>query len=113
MHACGSVYDLIPDLIEAGVDILNPLQSTAAKMDLEKIKHEFGDELCFWGGGIDIQKVLPFASYQEIEDEVKRVMDFMMVDGGYVFAPTHNIQANIEPIRIDRAYQSAIRNRSY
>jgi len=113
MHSCGSVYDVIPDLIEVGVDILNPLQYTAAKMDLKRIKHDFGNDLCFWGGGIDIQKLLPFASYQEIEDEVKRIMDFMMPGGGFVFAPTHNIQADIEPVRIDRAYQTALRNRKY
>jgi uroporphyrinogen decarboxylase len=113
MHSCGSVYDIIPDLIEIGVDILNPLQSTAAKMDLKKIKQEFGNDISLWGGGIDIQKLLPFASYQEIEDEVKRIIELLMPGGGFVFAPTHNIQANIEPERIDRAYQTAIRNRIY
>jgi uroporphyrinogen decarboxylase len=113
LHSCGSVYDLIPDLIEAGVDILNPVQYTAAKMDLKNLKHDFGKELCFWGGGVDIQRLLPFASLQEIEDEIKRNLDIMMPGGGYVFAPTHNIQADIDPVRIDRAYQTALRNRIY
>ena len=62
MHSCGSVFDLIPDLIEAGVQILNPIQRSAAKMDIATMKQEFGTELCFWGGGIDVQQVLPFAT---------------------------------------------------
>ena len=113
MHSCGSVYDVVPDLIEVGVQILNPLQYTAAKMDLKRLKEQFGKDLCFWGGGIDVQKVLPFASLQEIDDEVKRIMDFMMPGGGYVFVPSHNVQADIEPERIDTAYRAALKYRKY
>ena len=71
-HSDGSIYDFIPDLIEVGIDILNPVQYSAAKMDTKKLKAEFGNELVFWGGGIDTQKILPFGSKKEIRDEVKK-----------------------------------------
>ena len=109
MHSCGSVYDAIPDLIEAGVQILNPLQRSAAKMDIERLKREFGKDLCFWGGGIDVQQVLPFASVQEIEDEVKRTMEIMAPGGGYVFVPAHNIQPDVSPDRINAVYEAALK----
>ncbi len=113
MHSCGSVYDIIPDYLEAGVDILNPVQYTAAKMDLARLKGEFGSELCFWGGGIDIQQVLPNASAEEIEKEVRRNIEIMAPGGGYVFAPTHNIQPDTEPARLDMAYRAALKYRRY
>lgn len=95
MHSCGAIYDIIPDLIEIGVDILNPIQKSARNMKLEKLKKEFGDTLCFWGGGIDVQQTLPNASIKEIEDEIKRTIDTMGPGGGYVFAATHNIHADV------------------
>jgi uroporphyrinogen decarboxylase len=111
MHSCGSVYDAIPDLIEVGVQILNPVQRSAAKMDIAVLKKEFGKDLCFWGGGIDVQQVLPFASLQEIDDEVKRSMEILAPGGGYVFVAAHNIQADVSPDRIDQLYQSALKYR--
>ncbi len=108
MHSCGSIYDGIPDLIEAGVDVLNPLQRSAAKMDIAKIKREYGKDLAFWGGGIDVQTVLPYASLQEIEDDVRRSIDILAVGGGFVFTPCHNIQADIPPERIDLVYSTAV-----
>jgi hypothetical protein len=113
MHSCGSVYDIIPDLIEAGVEILNPLQCSAAKMDLSVLKREFGRELCFWGGGIDVQQVLPFATLQEIEDIVRRTIDTMAPGGGYIFVPAHNIQPDIPPERIFKVYETALGCRDY
>ncbi len=71
MHSCGSVFDIIGDLIECGVDALNPIQRSAAKMDIAVMKREFGSELAFWGGGIDVQQVLPTATAEEIDREVK------------------------------------------
>lgn len=112
-HVCGSVYDIIPDLIEVGVDILNPVQRSAAKMDIVKLKREFGKSLTFWGGGIDIQQFLPFATPQEIEDEVKRTIEIMAPGGGFVFMASHNIQADVTPDRIEAMYQAAIKYRSY
>jgi uroporphyrinogen decarboxylase len=108
MHSCGSVYDAIPDLIECGVEILNPIQRSAAKMDIARLKKEFGKDLCFWGGAIDVQQVLPFASLQEIEDEVKRTIDIMAPGGGYVFVPSHNIQADVTPDRFNKVYETVL-----
>jgi uroporphyrinogen decarboxylase len=113
LHSCGSVYDLIPDFIEAGVEILSPVQFSAAKMDLARLKREFGRDLTFWGGGVDTQHVLPEGSLAEIEDQVSRVFDIMGPGGGFVFVPVHNIQADIEPERVVAVYETAKRKRAY
>lgn len=99
-HSCGAVYDLIPDLIDAGVDILNPVQVSAAKMDTRRLKKEFGDELVFWGGGVDTQHVLPHGTSTEVRDEVKRRIDDLAPGGGFIFAAVHNIQADVPPENI-------------
>jgi len=111
MHSCGSVFDLIPDLIEAGVEILNPIQRSAAKMDIAVMKREFGRELCFWGGGIDVQQVLPFVTHERIRDEVAYSIDTLGKDGGYVFCPAHNVQPDVSPDRIDVMYRAALEHR--
>ena len=113
LHSCGSVYDLIPDLIEAGVDILSPVQFSSAKMDLGRLKREFGNQLTFWGGGVNTQRVLPFGSLQEIRDEVSRNFEIMASDGGFIFVPVHNIQADISPERILAVYETALEKRKY
>jgi uroporphyrinogen decarboxylase len=95
MHSCGAIRDLIPDLIEAGMDILNPVQFTAKGMDLKKLKKEFGDVLTFWGGGIDTQSTLNNGKPQQIKDEVKRIIDILAPGGGFVFTPVHNIQDDV------------------
>lgn len=111
-HSCGSVYDLIPDFIEEGVDILNPVQTSAAKMDIARLKREFGQDICFWGGGIDVQQQLPFLTPDQIEDEVKRTLDIVSPGGGYVFFPSHNIQADVTPDRIDRMFKTVAEYRN-
>jgi uroporphyrinogen decarboxylase len=113
LHSCGSVYDLIPDFIEAGVEILSPVQFTAAKMDLATLKKDFGRDLSFWGGGTDTQHFLPRASVGEIKDQVTRIFDIMAPGGGFVFVPVHNIQADVAPERVDAMYQSALEKRKY
>jgi uroporphyrinogen decarboxylase len=110
MHSCGSVYDIIPDLIEVGVDVLNPIQRSAANMDIAVLKQEFGSELSFWGGGIDVQQVLPFATLPEIEKEVRYSIDTLGKDGGYVFCPAHNVQPDVSPDRIDTLYRAALQH---
>jgi uroporphyrinogen decarboxylase len=96
-HSCGSIYPMIPYLIEGGIDILHPIQPMAADMgDREKLKREFGDQLTFWGG-FDQQHVLPFGTPQEVRDETKKLLDAFMPDGGFVFAAGHNIQADVPP----------------
>lgn len=110
MHSCGSVYELLPGLIEAGIDILNPVQITARNMEPARLKKDFGSELTFWGG-IDTQKILPHGSVQEIKDCVKMLCDTLGKDGGYVLAPGHNIQSYVEPWRIDAMIQAMIEMR--
>lgn len=93
IHSCGSVVALIPDFIEAGFDILNPVQTSAAGMDPQELKNRFGDRLVFWGGGIDTQQTLPFGSPTEIRDQVRERMNVFGRGGGFVFNPIHNVQA--------------------
>ena len=97
MHTCGSVRVLLPDLIEAGLDIYNPVQFTAANMDLAGLKKDFGKDLVFWGGGVNTQSTLKNAPPEKVSDEVKRILDIMAPGGGFVFAPVHNIQEDVPP----------------
>ncbi|HJX39397.1 MAG TPA: uroporphyrinogen decarboxylase family protein [Anaerolineae bacterium] len=101
LHSCGAVYDLIPDFIESGVDILNPVQVSAARMDnTRRLKDEFGDRLVFWGGGVDTQAVLPRGTPAEVKKEVKRRIGDLAPGGGFVFAAVHNIQPDVPPENI-------------
>lgn len=93
LHCCGSIYHLIPSFIEAGVDILNPVQCSAANMEPERLKREFGDRLVFWGGGVDTQHTLPFGTPEEVRAEVAERIRIFAPGGGYVFNAIHNIQA--------------------
>ena len=95
VHSCGSIYKLLPDMIEAGFDILNPVQCSATDMDPQKLKDEFGDDLVFWGGGVDTQKTLPFGTPQEVYDEVSKRIEIFSKNGGFVFNTIHNIQSNV------------------
>jgi hypothetical protein len=95
IHTCGAVYDLIPDLIEAGFDILNPVQISASGMDPMRLKKEFGKDIVFWGGGVDTQKTLPFGTPDEVYHEVRKNIDIFAPGGGYVFNAVHNIQSNV------------------
>jgi len=99
-HTCGSVYEIIPDLIEIGVDILNPVQVSAAHMDTRRLKKEFGKDIVFWGGGVDTQDVLPHGTPEKVKEEVKRRIDDLAPGGGFVFATVHNIQADVPPENI-------------
>lgn len=99
-HSCGNVRPFIPDLIEMGVDILNPVHVTAAGMDPVMLKKDFGDSITFWGGGVDTQHVLPSGTVQEVKDDVKRNIDALAPGGGFVFNTIHNIQAEVPPENI-------------
>jgi uroporphyrinogen decarboxylase len=94
IHTCGSVYKLLPDLIEAGIDILNPVQVSARDMDSRRLKREFGKDLVFWGG-FDTQRVLPFGRVEKVREEVKRRIDDFAPGGGFVFNTVHNIQHDV------------------
>jgi uroporphyrinogen-III decarboxylase len=95
MHNCGSIYDLLPDIREAGFDILNPIQISAAKMIPEDLKKEFGNEFTLWGGGADTQRTLPFGTPEEVKRQVKELIETFKTGGGFVFNPVHNIQADV------------------
>lgn len=94
-HSCGNVRPLLPDFIEIGVEILNPVHIRAAGMDPVALKRDFGDALVFWGGGVDTQGVLPYGTPQEVKDDVRRNIDSLAPGGGFVFNTVHNIQADI------------------
>lgn len=97
LHSCGSVYELIPDLIEIGVDAINPVQVSAANMDSARLKAEFGADITFWGGGCDTQSVLSRGTPAAVRDEVKRRIDDFAPGGGFVFTQVHNIQPDVPP----------------
>jgi uroporphyrinogen decarboxylase len=112
-HSCGAVFDLIPDLIELGFDILNPVQVSARGMDTRRLKKEYGRDIVFWGGGVDSQHILPFGRPKEVADEVKRRIDDLAPDGGFVFAIVHNIQALVPPENIVAAFETALQYGKY
>ena len=99
-HSCGNVRPIIPDLIEMGCDILNPVHTTAAGMESVQLKKDFGKDIVFWGGGVDTQHVLPSGTVQQVKDDVKRNMDALAPGGGFVFNTVHNIQAEVPPENI-------------
>lgn len=96
-HTCGAVKPLIPLLIEEGVDILNPVQVNAKDMDTHVLKREFGNDLTFWGGGVDTQHILPFGTPEQVRDEVKRRIADLAPGGGFIFNPVHNVQSDVPP----------------
>jgi uroporphyrinogen decarboxylase len=111
-HSCGSIYRILPDLVDIGVDILNPVQTGAARMDPGTLKREFGDRLVFWGGGIDVQQ-LPFMSVEEVRAQVRDRIRTFASGGGFVFCPTHNIQAGTPAENVVAAYDTAYEWGSY
>ncbi len=112
-HSCGASYTLIPDLIDIGFDIINPVQVSARGMDTRRLKQDFGRDIVFWGGGVDTQRVLPFGKPAEVVDEVKRRIDDLAPGGGFVFAAVHNIQAFVPPENIVAAFDTALEYGKY
>jgi uroporphyrinogen decarboxylase len=100
-HSCGAVKPIIPDFIEMGVDILNPVQYSAKDMELPSLKRDFGRDITFWGGGIDTKEILPLGKPEKVRDEIKRVLDILAPGGGFVFATIHNIQADVPPANLE------------
>ena len=99
-HSCGNVRELIPDFIEIGVQILNPVHITASGMEPAKLKADFGSDICFWGGGVETQNVLPRGTPAEVRENVKRNLEALAPGGGYVFNTIHNIQPDVAPENI-------------
>jgi uroporphyrinogen decarboxylase len=104
LHSCGSIVDILPDLIEAGVEIINPVQTSARGMDPSFLKRKFGKDLTFWGGGCDTQHVLPEASPDEVRRHVKVRIDSFGPGGGFVFCQVHNILPNVPPENVAAMY---------
>ena len=100
IHCDGAIEEIIPDFIEIGIDILNPLQTSAAGMDPKRIKETYGKDLCFWGGGVETQTTLPFGTVDEVRREVRDRVKLLGTGAGYVFSSIHNIQADIPPEKI-------------
>lgn len=100
LHSCGSIRALMPDLIEAGYDVINPVQTTCNGMEADGLKADFGKDICFWGGGCDTKNVLPSGTPQEVKDHVKRRLELFMPGGGFVFNTVHNILPEVPPQNI-------------
>ncbi|MDR1955836.1 MAG: hypothetical protein LBQ30_03180, partial [Treponema sp.] len=113
LHCCGSIKPLIPGLIEAGLDILNPVQISADNMDPRKLKEEFGDKLCFWGGGCDTQRVLGFKNAEEVRKNTRELCGIFKPRGGFVFNQVHNIMGNVPPENIAAMFDEAYKNSFY
>ena len=106
IHSCGSIQPIIPDIIDAGFDILNPVQTSAANMDPQTLKDRFGEQVVFWGGGVDTQHVLPFGSPQEVREQVRERLQIFGEGGGFVFATVHNVQAKVPVENLLAMYES-------
>jgi uroporphyrinogen decarboxylase len=107
LHSCGSIPKLIPHLIEAGVDILNPVQTSAAGMDPRTLKETYGRKIVFWGGGCDTQSVLPTGTPQSVREHVRERMRILSPGGGFVFTQVHNIQATVPVENIEAMFAAA------
>jgi len=108
-HSCGAIFEIIPDLIEIGVRILNPIQPGARGMEPERLKAAYGDEMVFHGG-LDTQQVLPSNDVERIKGAVRHLLEVMspMTSGGYIFAPAHNVQRDVRPEAVARMYEAAL-----
>jgi uroporphyrinogen decarboxylase len=108
LHSCGSIYHYIPLWIEAGIDILNPVQISAANMEPERLINSFGGKIVFWGGGCDTQKVLPLGTPDEVKDHVRgNIRTFGSGEGGFVFTQVHNIQQNVPVENVEAMFEAA------
>ena len=108
LHCCGGVRELLPDLIDAGLDAINPVQITCRGMDATGLKQDFGQQLTFWGGGCDTRDVLIQRTPAEVRDHVRRLLDIWRPGGGYVFQQVHNILADVPPANIVAMYEAAL-----
>ncbi|MFB0562852.1 MAG: uroporphyrinogen decarboxylase family protein [Candidatus Lokiarchaeia archaeon] len=111
-HCCGSIFPLIDHLIDIGIDVLNPIQPLAKGMNAEPLKKTYGDRLAF-DGGLDVQKLLPRGTVEEVRAEVKRVIEILGENGGYVFAPAHNIQGDVPPQNVVAMFDAALEYGKY
>lgn len=113
LHSDGAIFPLIPSIIEMGIDILNPVQTSANGMDATRLKTEFGDRLTFWGASLDCQQTLPFGTPQQVAAEVQEHVKTFKPGGGYVFAPVHNIQAGVPAENVMAMFDAALAAANY
>ena len=106
LHSCGGIYELIPGLIEAGYDILNPVQINAVNMEPERLKKEFGKDITFWGGGADTKSILNNATPEKVKEHVLHNLEIFMKDGGFVFNTVHNIMPDVPPQNIVAMFEA-------
>jgi uroporphyrinogen decarboxylase len=107
LHSCGSIYELLPDLIDAGLDIINPVQTTTRNMEPEKLKREFGKDLVFWGGCCNTRDILAKGTPEEVRNDVKERISILGENGGLVFNQIHNILADVPPENIIAMLEAA------
>lgn len=107
-HSCGAISELIPDLIEIGVEVLNPIQVSAAGMDTAILKRNYGKDIIFWGGGCENQRILPRGTKDEVKQEVKKRIKDLAPGGGYIFAPIHAIQSDVPAENVISMYKAAV-----
>lgn len=105
LHSCGGIYELMPDLIEAGFEVINPVQISARHMEPQRLKKEFGKDVTFWGGGCDTQTVLSRGTPQQIRDHVRRNVEIFAAGGGFVFNQVHNVLSEIPPENVVAMYE--------
>jgi uroporphyrinogen decarboxylase len=113
LHTDGFVSPFIPDFIEMGIDILNPVQISAIGMDTKDLKREYGQDIVFWGAGCESQDILPFGTPEDVRKDVKRRMDDLAPGGGYVFSAVHNIQTEVPPENIVALFETALEYGTY
>ena len=106
LHSCGSIYSLMPDLIDCGFDVINPVQTACFQMEPERLKAEFGKDITFWGGGADTRAVLNHGSPAQVKDDVRRRIDILAPGGGFVFNPIHNILPDVPPENIEAMFEA-------
>ncbi len=106
LHSCGSIYRILPDLIDAGLEIINPVQTGCFEMEPNRLKREFGKDITFWGGGADVTNLLNHGTPQQVKDDVKRRLDIFMKDGGYVFNSVHNLMPDHKAENIIAMYEA-------
>ena len=111
IHCCGAISDLIPGLIDAGVEVLNPVQISAQGMDPRTLKREFGKDITFWGGGADMQGTVRTSDVGQIKADVRELIEIFSPGGGFVFSQVHNILADVPPEKIMAIYDTALKFR--
>lgn len=112
-HCCGSIKPFLPILIDCGIDIINPVQHSAENMDPMELKAEFGNQLTFWGGGVNCQHILNRGTEEEIRQNVRELCNIFKPNGGFVFNPIHNLMGDIPPEKIMMVYEEAYKNSFY